>query len=145
MQSRPNTVSKQGFPSNEKAGVASGENSSKTLRQLHAEEDDEERFQADLQQAVRQSLVLWKMNNIKMRNFQIVTEMKKAQEMAWKMSGTTSEILKNWKSLLYHLAKASGFMYINFSSISLYVLEFMYSNFILVTLNGRLSFPRRYG
>lgn len=56
MQSRPNTVSKQGFPSNEKAGVASGENSSKTLRQLHAEEDDEERFQADLQQAVRQSL-----------------------------------------------------------------------------------------
>lgn len=56
MQSRPNTVSKQGLSLNEKAGVASGENSSKTLRQLHAEEDDEERFQADLQQAVRQSL-----------------------------------------------------------------------------------------
>lgn len=56
MQSRPNAVSKQGLSSNEKAVVASGENSSKTLRQLHAEEDDEERFQADIQQAVLQSL-----------------------------------------------------------------------------------------
>lgn len=56
MQSRPNIVSKQGLSLNETAGVASGENSSKTLRQLHAEEDDEERYQADLQQAVRQSL-----------------------------------------------------------------------------------------
>lgn len=28
----------------------------KTLRQLHAEEDDEERFQAELNKAVRQSL-----------------------------------------------------------------------------------------
>ncbi|KAF8378375.1 hypothetical protein HHK36_029714 [Tetracentron sinense] len=33
-----------------------GENGTKTLRQLHAEEDDEERFQADLKKAVRQSL-----------------------------------------------------------------------------------------
>ncbi|KAF5730114.1 hypothetical protein HS088_TW20G00484 [Tripterygium wilfordii] len=33
-----------------------GDNGTKTLRQLQAEEDDEERFQADLQQAVRQSL-----------------------------------------------------------------------------------------
>ncbi|XP_057857330.2 uncharacterized protein LOC131066556 isoform X1 [Cryptomeria japonica] len=40
----------------EKSGVVSGENNSKTLRQLHAEEDDEERFQAELEQAVRQSL-----------------------------------------------------------------------------------------
>jgi len=38
------------------------------LRQLHAEEDDEERFQADLQQAVRQSLVLWKMSKIKVKS-----------------------------------------------------------------------------
>ncbi|KAL5976677.1 hypothetical protein ACLOJK_021010 [Asimina triloba] len=34
------------------------DNGMKTLRQLHAEEEDEERFQADLQKAVRQSLVL---------------------------------------------------------------------------------------
>ncbi|OMO57243.1 Peptidase C19, ubiquitin carboxyl-terminal hydrolase 2 [Corchorus olitorius] len=34
----------------------SGEGGTKTLRQLQAEEDDEERFQADLKQAVRQSL-----------------------------------------------------------------------------------------
>ncbi|XWS48080.1 hypothetical protein CRYUN_Cryun13aG0041900 [Craigia yunnanensis] len=34
----------------------SGEGSTKTLRQLQAEEDDEERFQADLKKAVRQSL-----------------------------------------------------------------------------------------
>lgn len=34
----------------------SGENGTKTLRQLHAEEEDEERFQADLKKAVRQSL-----------------------------------------------------------------------------------------
>lgn len=34
----------------------SGDVGSKTLRQLQAEEDDEERFQADLKQAVRQSL-----------------------------------------------------------------------------------------
>ncbi|XP_010272205.1 PREDICTED: uncharacterized protein LOC104608045 isoform X2 [Nelumbo nucifera] len=33
-----------------------GDNATKTLRQLHAEEDDEERFQADLQKAVLQSL-----------------------------------------------------------------------------------------
>eukprot|EP00261_Vitis_vinifera_P040763 XP_019082006.1 PREDICTED: uncharacterized protein LOC100256959 isoform X4 [Vitis vinifera] len=33
-----------------------GDNGTKTLRQLQAEEDDEERFQADLKQAVRQSL-----------------------------------------------------------------------------------------
>ncbi|XP_024045653.1 uncharacterized protein LOC18048599 isoform X2 [Citrus clementina] len=33
-----------------------GDGGTKTLRQLHAEEDDEERFQADLKQAVRQSL-----------------------------------------------------------------------------------------
>lgn len=33
-----------------------GENGSKTLRELHAEEDDEERFQEDLKKAVRQSL-----------------------------------------------------------------------------------------
>ncbi|KAF5734157.1 Ubiquitin carboxyl-terminal hydrolase-related protein isoform 4 [Tripterygium wilfordii] len=33
-----------------------GDNGTKTLRQLQAEEDDEERFQTDLQQAVRQSL-----------------------------------------------------------------------------------------
>lgn len=32
------------------------ESNSKTLRQIHSEEDDEERFQADLQRAVRQSL-----------------------------------------------------------------------------------------
>lgn len=32
------------------------EGGTKTLRQLQAEEDDEERFQADLKQAVRQSL-----------------------------------------------------------------------------------------
>lgn len=34
----------------------SGDNGAKTLRQLQAEEDDEERFQADLKKAVRQSL-----------------------------------------------------------------------------------------
>ncbi|KAL1812484.1 hypothetical protein ACET3Z_022549 [Daucus carota] len=34
----------------------SSESNSKTLRQIHSEEDDEERFQADLQRAVRQSL-----------------------------------------------------------------------------------------
>ncbi|XVE57026.1 hypothetical protein DITRI_Ditri04bG0058500 [Diplodiscus trichospermus] len=34
----------------------SGEGGTKTLRQLQAEEDDEERFQADLKKAVRQSL-----------------------------------------------------------------------------------------
>ncbi|KAM7471373.1 hypothetical protein LguiA_009556 [Lonicera macranthoides] len=34
----------------------SGDNGTKTLRQLHTEEDDEERFQADLEKAVRQSL-----------------------------------------------------------------------------------------
>ncbi|XP_047338638.1 uncharacterized protein LOC124942221 isoform X3 [Impatiens glandulifera] len=33
-----------------------GDNATKTLRQLKAEEDDEERFQADLKRAVRQSL-----------------------------------------------------------------------------------------
>ncbi|GMH16830.1 hypothetical protein Nepgr_018671 [Nepenthes gracilis] len=33
-----------------------GESGSKTLRELHAEEDDEERFQADMEKAVRQSL-----------------------------------------------------------------------------------------
>ena len=33
-----------------------GDGGSKTLRQLQAEEDEEERFQADLKQAVRQSL-----------------------------------------------------------------------------------------
>ncbi|KAJ4960996.1 hypothetical protein NE237_020906 [Protea cynaroides] len=33
-----------------------GDNGTKTLQQLHAEEDDEERFQADLKKAVRQSL-----------------------------------------------------------------------------------------
>ncbi|KAM7479967.1 hypothetical protein LguiA_028180 [Lonicera macranthoides] len=33
-----------------------GDNGAKTLRQLHSEEDDEERFQADLKKAVRQSL-----------------------------------------------------------------------------------------
>ncbi|KAL3846004.1 hypothetical protein ACJIZ3_003407 [Penstemon smallii] len=33
-----------------------GDNGAKTLRQLQAEEDDEERFQADLKKAVRQSL-----------------------------------------------------------------------------------------
>lgn len=33
-----------------------GDAGTKTLRQLQAEEDDEERFQADLKKAVRQSL-----------------------------------------------------------------------------------------
>lgn len=33
-----------------------GEHESKTLRQLQAEQDDEDRFQADLEQAMRQSL-----------------------------------------------------------------------------------------
>lgn len=33
-----------------------GDNGAKTLRQLHVEEDDEERYQADLKKAVRQSL-----------------------------------------------------------------------------------------
>ncbi|XP_073159219.1 uncharacterized protein [Henckelia pumila] len=36
--------------------VADGERGAKTLRQLQAEDDDEERFQADLKKAVRQSL-----------------------------------------------------------------------------------------
>ncbi|XP_021593186.1 uncharacterized protein LOC110600623 isoform X2 [Manihot esculenta] len=36
--------------------VGNGDNGTKTLRQLQAEEDDEERFQADLKKAVRQSL-----------------------------------------------------------------------------------------
>ncbi|KAF6159898.1 hypothetical protein GIB67_032982 [Kingdonia uniflora] len=35
---------------------SNGENGTKTLRQLHSEEDDEERFQADLKTAVLQSL-----------------------------------------------------------------------------------------
>eukprot|EP01018_Ginkgo_biloba_P016270 Gb_39086 [translate_table: standard] len=56
MQTRPVRGSKQSPSLYEKAGAASGENGTKTLRQLHAEEDDEERFQADLEQAVRQSL-----------------------------------------------------------------------------------------
>lgn len=34
----------------------SGEGNTKTLGQLQAQEDDEERFQADLKKAVRQSL-----------------------------------------------------------------------------------------
>ncbi|MBA0559512.1 hypothetical protein Golob_016472, partial [Gossypium lobatum] len=38
------------------AAPVSGEGGTKTLRQLQAEEDDEERFQADLKKAVRQSL-----------------------------------------------------------------------------------------
>ncbi|KAJ0106477.1 hypothetical protein Patl1_17879 [Pistacia atlantica] len=38
------------------AGPNLGDSGTKTLRQLQAEEDDEERFQADLKQAVRQSL-----------------------------------------------------------------------------------------
>ncbi|KAL5814025.1 hypothetical protein ACOSQ4_024666 [Xanthoceras sorbifolium] len=38
------------------AGPLLGDGGTKTLRQLQAEEDDEERFQADLKQAVRQSL-----------------------------------------------------------------------------------------
>lgn len=33
-----------------------GHEGKKTLRQLQAEQDDEERFQADLEQAMRQSL-----------------------------------------------------------------------------------------
>jgi hypothetical protein len=33
-----------------------GEHESKTLRQLQAEQDDEERFQADLERALQQSL-----------------------------------------------------------------------------------------
>ncbi|KAK9272881.1 hypothetical protein L1049_003260 [Liquidambar formosana] len=37
-------------------GPCSGGNGRKTLRQLHTEEDDEERFQADLKKAVCQSL-----------------------------------------------------------------------------------------
>jgi len=32
------------------------ENGTKTLRQLHVEDEEEERFQADLKKAVRQSL-----------------------------------------------------------------------------------------
>lgn len=39
-----------------KSDADSSESNSKTLRQIHSEEDDEERFQADLQRAVRQSL-----------------------------------------------------------------------------------------
>ncbi|XP_017973156.1 PREDICTED: uncharacterized protein LOC18604575 [Theobroma cacao] len=44
-----------GFPMDSVAPI-SVEGGTKTLRQLQAEEDDEERFQADLKQAVRQSL-----------------------------------------------------------------------------------------
>lgn len=40
----------------EPAAPVSGEGGTKTLRQLQAEEDDEERFQSDLKKAVRQSL-----------------------------------------------------------------------------------------
>ena len=36
--------------------VCPGENGAKTLRELHAEEDVEERFQEDLKRAVHQSL-----------------------------------------------------------------------------------------
>ncbi|XVF12010.1 hypothetical protein REPUB_Repub08aG0077800 [Reevesia pubescens] len=58
--SSPGNVEEQvryvdGVPMNSVAPV-SGEGSTKNLRQLHAEEDDEERFQADLKKAVRQSL-----------------------------------------------------------------------------------------
>lgn len=45
-----------GFIYVESAAPYLGDGVTKTLRQLHAEEDDEERFQADLKQAVRQSL-----------------------------------------------------------------------------------------
>ncbi|KAK8703160.1 hypothetical protein V6N13_021488 [Hibiscus sabdariffa] len=41
-----------------------GEGGTKTLRQLQAEEDDEERFQADLKKAVRQSLVFAEMTKL---------------------------------------------------------------------------------
>ncbi|XP_022727644.1 uncharacterized protein LOC111283379 isoform X3 [Durio zibethinus] len=45
----------EGVPVDSVASM-SGEEGTKTLRQLQAEEDDEERFQADLKKAVRQSL-----------------------------------------------------------------------------------------
>jgi hypothetical protein len=37
-------------------GCTGGEHESKTLRQLQAEQDDEDRFQADLERALQQSL-----------------------------------------------------------------------------------------
>ncbi|PPR91316.1 hypothetical protein GOBAR_AA29373 [Gossypium barbadense] len=45
------------------AAPVSGEGGTKTLRQLQAEEDDEERFQADLKTAIRQSLVFVETNS----------------------------------------------------------------------------------
>lgn len=54
-----------------------GENGTKTLRQLQAEEDDEERFQADLKKAVRQSLDTFHAR----KNFPLVSSSKMPQKV----------------------------------------------------------------
>ncbi|PIA62439.1 hypothetical protein AQUCO_00200449v1 [Aquilegia coerulea] len=51
-----NPTDQEVLPSGTSADLYLGDNATKTLRQLHAEEVDEERFQADLKRAVRQSL-----------------------------------------------------------------------------------------
>ncbi|XP_068651792.1 uncharacterized protein [Aristolochia californica] len=55
-QYNSSVVTKEADFVNRSITTVSVENGTKTLRQLHAEEDDEERFQADLKKAVRQSL-----------------------------------------------------------------------------------------
>ncbi|XP_043704226.1 uncharacterized protein LOC122654281 isoform X2 [Telopea speciosissima] len=59
-------------------GPSSGDNGTKTLRQLHAEEDDEERFQADLKKAVRQSLDTFQAH----QNFPLVARPKISQKIS---------------------------------------------------------------
>ncbi|KAG9455754.1 hypothetical protein H6P81_000262 [Aristolochia fimbriata] len=56
VQHNSSVINKEADFDNRGIGTVSVENGTKTLRQLHAEEDDEERFQADLKKAVRQSL-----------------------------------------------------------------------------------------
>ncbi|XP_068647047.1 uncharacterized protein [Aristolochia californica] len=55
-QYNSSVVTKEADFANRGVNTVSVENGTKTLRQLRAEEDDEERFQADLKKAVRQSL-----------------------------------------------------------------------------------------
>ncbi|KAK9995942.1 hypothetical protein SO802_020628 [Lithocarpus litseifolius] len=49
----------QDTPGTDSGGPLLLENGTKTLRQLHVEDEEEERFQADLQKAVRQSIVTY--------------------------------------------------------------------------------------
>ncbi|XP_043726329.1 uncharacterized protein LOC122672887 isoform X2 [Telopea speciosissima] len=61
----------------------SGDNGTKTLQQLHAEEDDEERFQADLKKAVRQSLDTFQA----LQNFPLVAQLKMSVNLSSEADG----------------------------------------------------------